>query len=314
MNPETQSPPQVTVCIVTRNRKDDVLKAIESALAQNYPALEVRVYDNGSTDGTWESIQSTFPAVAVTREKENAGAAKQRNRCFRESAAKYIFSMDDDSYFTDPDTVGAAVAVIESHQDVAVLAMPFVEPAQRGMRTWTPPADPDNLGVPVRSFVACACLLRRDAVIAAKGYREFFEQWGEERDLSIRLMNRGFSILFARTPPLVHVGSMIRDRGKMEELGVRNTILFDWLNLPALVVVPRLFADAVRLFAHKLSLKNLAARAGYVMRGFLYAVRMSGNRSAVSRNTYRRYRILPGHGPLSAPQNLPPPLRRNITT
>lgn len=314
MNPETQSLPKVTVCIVTRNRKDDVLIAIESALAQNYPALEVRVYDNASTDGTLESVQSTFPAVAVTREKENAGAAKQRNRCFRESAAKYIFSMDDDGYFTNPDTVGAAVKFLDAHHEAAALALPFHEPASRGMKTWNAPDDPDGAGVPVRSFVACACLLRRDAVVAAGGYREFFEQWGEERDLSIRLMDRGFSILFARTPPLVHVGSMIRDREKMEEFGVRNTILFDWLNLPALVVAQRLFVDAVRLFAHKLSLKNLAARAGYVMRGFLYAVRMSGNRSAVSRNTYRRYRNLPGHGPLPAPQTLPAPLRRQTTT
>lgn len=48
--------PSLTVVIPARNEERDLGPALDSVLAQDYPGLEVRVVDDGSTDGTPETI------------------------------------------------------------------------------------------------------------------------------------------------------------------------------------------------------------------------------------------------------------------
>ncbi|HVG44223.1 MAG TPA: glycosyltransferase, partial [Longimicrobium sp.] len=46
----------VSVVIPCYNAADVVAEAIDSALAQRYPAVEVVVADDASTDGSWDVI------------------------------------------------------------------------------------------------------------------------------------------------------------------------------------------------------------------------------------------------------------------
>ena len=300
--------PSVSICIVTRNRKDELLRALASCRAQTYGPLEIRVYDNGSTDGTEEAVREEYPEVHFSRSANDLGAAAQRNRGFAEAQGKYAFSLDDDAYYTDVRTIAQAVPLLEENPAMAVLAMPFVEPAARDTASWRPAgheAKPEK-PVPVRSFVACACAFRRDAVLRVGGYREFFRQWGEERDLAIRLMDKGYSILYAGLPAVVHQGSARRDRADMEYFGVRNTLLFDFLNVPQPRMPPRLLLDASRLFVHRLGPATLSKRLDYVLKGLAECWRRRDLRAPVGASTYRRYRALPPHGAAARVVELPP--------
>ena len=55
------SSPKVSVIIPTYNRKDLLSEAIESVLRQTFTDYEVIVVDHGSTDGTAEWVQATYP-------------------------------------------------------------------------------------------------------------------------------------------------------------------------------------------------------------------------------------------------------------
>ena len=57
---------RATVVITTKNRKNDLMVAVKSALNQT-AAPEVLVVDDGSTDGTADLIRSEFPTVRVDR-------------------------------------------------------------------------------------------------------------------------------------------------------------------------------------------------------------------------------------------------------
>jgi chlorobactene glucosyltransferase len=50
--PPPANAPLISVCIPARNEERNILKCVESALAQNYPNLEVIVLDDRSTDAT----------------------------------------------------------------------------------------------------------------------------------------------------------------------------------------------------------------------------------------------------------------------
>ena len=61
----------VTVALVTRNRKNDLRRALHSVLEQD-AAPEIVVLDDASTDGTSEMLREEFPSVSVHRHEQRA--------------------------------------------------------------------------------------------------------------------------------------------------------------------------------------------------------------------------------------------------
>ncbi|MER3446612.1 MAG: hypothetical protein C4291_07090 [Candidatus Dadabacteria bacterium] len=52
----TQDSELVAIIILNMNKKEDTLKCLESVFRLNYSPYEVIVIDNGSTDGSVETI------------------------------------------------------------------------------------------------------------------------------------------------------------------------------------------------------------------------------------------------------------------
>lgn len=126
--------------------------------------------------------------------------------------------------------------------------------------------------------------------------REFFFLYGEERDLTIRLMQAGYRIEYASTSPIVHCYSPKRSADAQNRYAVRNTLLFDCLNIPQPFVVPRLVWHALRLFLFDLTWANIWRRMTYVASGFGGCLRFWRLRKPVDRITYANYCRLPAHG------------------
>lgn len=290
---DQSSPPTATVVISTRNRLADLHNAIRSCLEQTGVRLEILVYDDASTDGTTETITRKFPSVRITRRDEHVGLIVLRNRGFREARGHIIFSIDDDAYFTSSQTVARTLELFDEHPRAAVVALPYVEPHTKRLMSEFPS---DRR---LRGFVGCAHAMRRDLVIGLGGYREFFVHQGEERDLAIRLLDRGYEIVFGDTRPIVHTVSPRRDRPRMSFYGVRNTLLFDVLNLPLRYLLPRLAADVFNLLRYKLTIRTVPTRLYYVACGLAACIKYWPKRVPVRPATYRRYRSLPSHGPLA---------------
>ena len=61
--------PIVTISLINYNGKKFVFQAIESAVNQDYPNLEIIVIDNNSTDGTREEIEKKVPEWKKRREE-----------------------------------------------------------------------------------------------------------------------------------------------------------------------------------------------------------------------------------------------------
>ncbi|WP_281409092.1 glycosyltransferase [Mesorhizobium sp. B2-4-14] len=56
MTGKMECSPLITVITPTHNRRDTVLRAVESVLSQSMPKLEHIVVDDSSTDGTEEAL------------------------------------------------------------------------------------------------------------------------------------------------------------------------------------------------------------------------------------------------------------------
>ncbi len=96
-SPSGRGPRQPSVSVVIPCYNDEVYleEAVESTLTQEYPRMEVIVIDDGSTDESFEVIQSFGGQVRWERQ-ENQGAPAARNRGLELAEGKYVKFLDAD--------------------------------------------------------------------------------------------------------------------------------------------------------------------------------------------------------------------------
>lgn len=93
--PNDNDMPLVSVVIPAYNSADYIAEAIDSALGQDYPALEIIIIDDGSTDET-KAIVSQYGDKVRLLEQQNKGSGAARNQGIRHSRGKYIAFLDAD--------------------------------------------------------------------------------------------------------------------------------------------------------------------------------------------------------------------------
>ena len=105
---------KVTVIIPTFNRRECVMKAVESALAQTLPPWEILVIDDGSTDGTEELFKATqSPAIKYLR-KENGGVSSARNFGAHQAEGEWLAFLDSDDHWL-PEKLEQQLSCLNHH-------------------------------------------------------------------------------------------------------------------------------------------------------------------------------------------------------
>ena len=101
--PAAEELPLATFALFTYNQEEYVREAVEGALAQDYPNLEIIISDDASTDGTWDAIGEitsnyTGPhKIHLNRNTKNAGWIAHINHVNTLVSADYVvFAAGDD--------------------------------------------------------------------------------------------------------------------------------------------------------------------------------------------------------------------------
>jgi biofilm PGA synthesis N-glycosyltransferase PgaC len=99
--------PSVSVLIPAWNEEVGIVATLRSVLATGYPALEVIVVDDGSTDGTGEAVMAfqeergadptCRPPHLIYRRVPNGGKARALNRALAEARGEIVVTVDADS-------------------------------------------------------------------------------------------------------------------------------------------------------------------------------------------------------------------------
>ncbi|MBD1910727.1 MULTISPECIES: glycosyltransferase [unclassified Leptolyngbya] len=100
--------PLVSIVINNYNYGQFIGEAINSALSQNYPHVEVIVVDDESSDNSIDVIKSYGDRI-ISVLKQNGGQGSALNAGFQASKGDIIFFLDADDYFY-PTTVEQVVA------------------------------------------------------------------------------------------------------------------------------------------------------------------------------------------------------------
>jgi GT2 family glycosyltransferase len=226
---------QVTVVVATRNRRPGLCQTLKylTALPERPPIV---IVDNGSDDGTADAVRNEFPQVDLIGLRRNQGAYA-RNHGVRRARTRYVALSDDDSWW-EPGALTRAVAVLEAHPRLGLVAGATLVGEQdapdplNAVLADSPLPQGALPGPRVLGFLGCAAVARRDAYLAAGGYSRLLRIGGEEELLAYDLAALGWPISYRPDVVVHHWPSAARDprRRRIQEL--RNHVLIGWLRRP----------------------------------------------------------------------------------
>ena len=111
---------KVSVIITTHNRKNLLVKAIDSAISQTYKDMEIIVLDDASIDGTFEvvlELSKKYNNVVAIRNDHTLGFVDNLNKGVNLAKGYYVAILNDDDIWADNQKLQKQVNFLEENPD-----------------------------------------------------------------------------------------------------------------------------------------------------------------------------------------------------
>ena len=217
--------PSVTVLIPAFNEEAVILDTIRSALASGYPALEILVIDDGSTDHTPELVRENYgrdPRVRLLPQP-NRGKPTALNHGLAEATGEIIVSIDADT-IVDADAIPLLVRHFADPRVGAVAGNVKVANRNRWLTRWQALEYITSQNLEKRAFDLLNCIpvvpgaagaWRADVLKSHGGFSG--DTVAEDTDLTLTIRREGWKILYdedaiGRTEVPENVEALIRQR------------------------------------------------------------------------------------------------------
>ncbi len=256
--------PSVSVLVAAYNEEPVIARTVRSALASDYPDLEVVVVDDGSTDGTAAAVRAGFaadPRVRLLRQP-NGGKASALNRALAAARGEVLVAFDADTMVA-PDAIGLLVRHFEDPRVAAVAGNVKVGNRVNAFTMWQSIEyiSAQNLDRRANAMLNGVTVVpgaigawRRATVEAMGGF--LTDTLAEDMELTWRLRRAGWRITaeqgaVALTEAPATVGQFLRQRhrwtfGSLQVLWKHRGVLFHygwfgWVAVPSVWLFQILF-------------------------------------------------------------------------
>ena len=199
---------KILVIVVTYNGRKWLDRCLGSVRESAVPA-DLYVWDNDSTDGSPDFVQSHFPEAKLVRSAENLFFAEANNMGLRYALEKgydYAYLLNQDAWLA-PDTLGTLIDVSQAHPEYAVLSPLQMTDGFRELDGQFKKI----MKEPVRRVMAAHWLVPRKALEKVGLFDKLFPLYGNDDNWCDRARYHGFKIGIVPEAKAVH------DRAKREE-------------------------------------------------------------------------------------------------
>ena len=206
---------------------NSVQKALENINGQ------VFIVDNNSIDGSVEMVQRKFPAYSLLANKENVGFSKANNQAILQADAEYILLLNPDTV-VEEETFSKVIGFMDSHPDAGGLGVrmvdgkgKFLPESKRGLPTpavafykifglsklfpkserfgqyhlgYLSEFETNKIEILSGAFM----LMRSEALEKVGLLDEAFFMYGEDIDLSYRILKGGYTNYYFPETRIIH--------------------------------------------------------------------------------------------------------------
>jgi glycosyltransferase involved in cell wall biosynthesis len=198
--------PDVSVVIPTFNRADSVARAIRSVLAQDWPAAEIIVVDDGSTDGTADvlhAFEADHPQTLRVISQTNHGVAFARNAGIRAAKHDFVAFLDSDDRWM-PTKLSRQIEQFQRVPELSLNFTGYILENPNQSRVIAPANWPPDRQAVLEALLTGCCIApstviaRRDALVRA-GLFDVALRRCEDHDLWLRMAAGGEQIGYVAT-------------------------------------------------------------------------------------------------------------------
>ena len=240
---------KLSIVIVNYNVEyflEQCLRSVEVAL-RGIDA-EVFVVDNNSVDGSVEMLKAKFPQVKLIANKDNPGFAKANNQAIRQCSGEYVLLLNPDTVVEEK-TFSTALNFMDQHPEAGSLGIKMIDgkgrylpESKRGMPTpWTAfykiaglstlfPRSKifaryylghlsEDKNQEIEILAGAFMLLRREALDKVGLLDEDYFMYGEDIDLSYRILKGGYKNYYLADSSIIHY------KGESTKKGSLNYVL-----------------------------------------------------------------------------------------
>ncbi|MCD6354164.1 MAG: glycosyltransferase, partial [Prolixibacteraceae bacterium] len=241
---------ELSVIIVNYNVKHFLEQCLHAALkASENITSEIFVVDNNSVDGSSQLVHAKFPEIHFIGNSENVGFAKANNQAIRRAKGKYILLLNPDTV-VEEDTFIKVINFMEKHPEAGGLGVKmidgkgnFLPESKRGLPTpWVafykifglsalfPKSKKfgkyhlsylnENETAEVDVLAGAFMLLRKDTLDKVGLLVEDFFMYGEDIDLSYRIIKGGYKNYYFPETTIIHYKGESTKKGSLNYVKV----------------------------------------------------------------------------------------------
>jgi O-antigen biosynthesis protein len=224
----------LSIIIVNYNVKYFLEQALFSVFKAGLDlSYEVIVVDNDSADDSVQMVREKYPEVHLIENKHNPGFSIANNQGLAIARGRYILFLNPDTIVSE-DTFRVCVDFMDTHPEAGAIGVKMVDGGGNYL-----PESKRGLPTPATAFfkaiglhrlfpgskvfnryylghlsddeineieVLCGAFMfvRKDVLDRTGGFDEQFFMYGEDIDLSYRIIKEGFKIYFLPTTSIIH--------------------------------------------------------------------------------------------------------------
>jgi len=274
----TAADAEVSVIIVNYNGEEFIEQCLSSLMKQTWRSFEVIVVDNGSRDGSVESVRRHFPMVKVLANPRNLGFSVANNQALRVATGRYVVVLNHDTVL-ERNFLQELLSLADSDQSIGSVGCKIVQldgtmkykPAFMRFGFVVPAVRKSTLNSVHFNLANCGCasLYKKHVLDHVGGFDEFLFMDQEDWDIGWRLNMAGYKSAYTPRTTVLHFGG--------------------WASVPTTERYARIIRNRLLVHAKNYDMTNLVLRLPLlvVLLGLMHLSRIFANEATLSLTRYK---------------------------
>lgn len=293
----------VSIVILTMNRSLHMQNVLKNIAQQSYLPSEIIIVDNNSElkeQKNNEKLAKKYNAEYFLMNK-NLGVSGGRNYGLKRANGDIIIEIDDDAEFVSRTSIEKVVEYFQEDRLIGVLAFSIYKNKNFNVRREEFPffqkkKNITNELTPCGWFIGAGHAFKKDIFNKVNYYNDFFPYGQEEIDFSIRVIDAGYKILFAKNIKIFHFktdDARFITPINIAGLNLKNRIKVALLNLNIISIIFFILIRGFQYLIRYRTIKVIVIAWELLKKDLNY---IKSNRKVVSCNTY--VRLIRVRGPI----------------
>tara|TARA_B100000029_G_scaffold463645_1_gene497086 strand:+ start:846 stop:1766 length:921 start_codon:yes stop_codon:yes gene_type:complete len=268
----------ISVVILTMNRSKHMKSVLSNIVLQSIQPSEIIIVDNNSDikeQKENERLAHNYNAHYFLMNR-NLGVSGGRNYGLKKATGDIIIEIDDDAEFESVDAIKMVHNFIQKHDNIGILAFSILKNKKMQFRREEFPFFNKNKKIknPLTKcswFIGAGHAFNKKIFRKVNYYNDFYPYGQEEIDLSLRVIDSGFDIFYAKDikvfhnrtddaryiPPIDIAALNLKNRIKVAMLNLNIISILSYVLIRSTQFVLKYKTFQVLVIAHRLLKKDL---------------------------------------------------------